>query len=457
MPISRKSPVLPALAVAALAAALAVPPCVAQKQDDAAQATGTGTQQAAPADQEQAKPQATQQDKARALSLDPGNTRPPRTGRFVGDHWTPYEPPAAESFPQGSTVHIIVKDDTLWDLSGTYLADPYLWPQIWDVNRYVTDSHWIYPGDPILVPPRPNVIGENGPPPPVEQASQPLPAEGAGRVTPELPASPAMPVTVPAGPALVPIADESDVECASYILDHYEPSKLAIEEREDPSRTVLGTGDIVFLSQGLNAKLVTGDEYTILTYEGVVPHPIFSEDVGDSVRPVGRLKIIALQEKSATAQIIQACDAVEVGMRLVPYEEVPVPITPPVDFRRYGVHLDPKTAGYIVDASPDKAAMGTGDIVNVDMGTENGVQPGDVLTVFREYSGQIRFDSSESYIDDLQARAERHRIEGTMNPEDYPQTMLGQLLILRTQKHTATAKVITSSREMNLGDRVAAR
>jgi hypothetical protein len=71
--------------------------------------------------------------------------------------------------------------------------------------------------------------------------------------------------------------------------------------------------------------------------------------------------------------------------------------------------------------------------------------------------GPIRFDSTDSYVDGLQARAERHRIEGTLRPEDYPQAMLGQLLILRTQKHTATAKVITSTREMNLGDRVASR
>jgi hypothetical protein len=441
----RRFPALPALAAAAVAAVLAAPPGMAREQEEPKQAPTEAAAAAAPAS-----------GKDRATAHEKSSHRPPRTGRFVGDHWTPYEPPAAESFPEGSTVHIIVKDDTLWDLSHTYLADPYLWPQIWDVNRYITDSHWIYPGDPVLIPPRPTVIGEGGPPP-VDEASGPLAGEDAARVTPELPASPAAPVTVPAGPALVPVADESDVECASYILDRYAAPELAIEEREDPSRTVLGTGDVVFLNQGLDSKLVTGDEYTILTYEGVVPHPIFSEDVGDSVRPVGRLKIIALQEKSATAQIVQACDAVEVGMALVPYEEVPVPITPPVDFRRYGVHIDPKSAGYIVDTDPDKAAVGTGDIVNVDLGTEKGVQPGDVLTVFREFGGPVRFDSTESYIDGQQARAERHRIEGTLQPEDYPQAMLGQLLILRTQKHTATAKVITATREMNLGDRVASR
>ena len=32
-----------------------------------------------------------------------------------------------------------------------WLGDPYLWPQVWDENRYILDSHWIYPGDPIVI------------------------------------------------------------------------------------------------------------------------------------------------------------------------------------------------------------------------------------------------------------------------------------------------------------------
>src|ERR1044071_6660910 len=44
------------------------------------------------------------------------------------------------------TTHTVKKGDTLWDISRTYLGDPFLWPQIYKVNTdLVKDPHWIYP------------------------------------------------------------------------------------------------------------------------------------------------------------------------------------------------------------------------------------------------------------------------------------------------------------------------
>ena len=51
--------------------------------------------------------------------------------------------------------HTVRKGDTLWDLANKWLGDPHLWPQVWDQNRYILDSHWIYPGDPLAVPGKP--------------------------------------------------------------------------------------------------------------------------------------------------------------------------------------------------------------------------------------------------------------------------------------------------------------
>ena len=58
--------------------------------------------------------------------------------------------------PGAPSVYVVKKGDTLWDIAGMYLDDPWRWPSIWQINDQVSNPNLIYPGD------RLNLVMVNG-------------------------------------------------------------------------------------------------------------------------------------------------------------------------------------------------------------------------------------------------------------------------------------------------------
>lgn len=67
--------------------------------------------------------------------------------------------------PDAPSRYVVVKGDTLWDISSKFLRDPWLWPEIWYVNPQVENPHLIYPGDELLlvyIDGKPRIMLERG-------------------------------------------------------------------------------------------------------------------------------------------------------------------------------------------------------------------------------------------------------------------------------------------------------
>jgi hypothetical protein len=53
---------------------------------------------------------------------------------------------SCEFLPNAPDSHVVVRGDTLWDISGKFLQNPWCWPEVWGLNKEeIKNPHWIYP------------------------------------------------------------------------------------------------------------------------------------------------------------------------------------------------------------------------------------------------------------------------------------------------------------------------
>jgi len=351
---------------------------------------------------------------------------PPATGLSVGPasipkHWSKYKYP--ETIPDGATYYIIVRGDTLWDLAGKYLGNPYLWPQIWDQNRYITDAHWIYPGDPLIMP-KVSLVTERAGEAGAGIAAGAEEAAGAAGVSGQVIARPG------AGEQLVPAIEEMALQCAHYVVSDSEDDSLYILGTEQGATKVsLSERDIVYLSKGSNAGVKAGDVYTAHHPSYDIKHPSSGRTIGHKVETTGWVRVILVQENSSTGVIERSCQDSHAGDYLKPFEKVSVPLIvkrPPPD------RLTPpsgKIEGSIVDIGEDSMIAGQGQLVTINLGTANGIAPGNRLTVFK-----IMYPSVPT-----------------------SRNVVGELAVVSVRDRTATAVVTYSGDAIMNGDRVELR
>ncbi len=386
-----------------------------------------------------------------ALATDPrpkSTSHPPRQLHRVGDHWTPYNPPDPATYPPGAKTHPIKAGDTLWGLATQFYNNGYLWPQLWESNTWITDAHWIYPGDVLLVEGEVAQQAEQGAGAGTTAGAPSTTPGGAaaGRGLPTLGAPTAAARLITAGDAVggtaspVPLATEADIYCYGYIGHPNEPMPNHISGWEDietrfqpgaARQEIDGSeGDLVFIAGGTSTGLTAGETYMLVVSGDLIEHPSTGDLIGRRYDYRGQVRVLCADATQSRGIITQSCAQVPTGSRLKPMPQIPIPLAriPPLP-----AFCDPssgKTTGFIVSAKGGEflQLLGEGQLVQIDLGRDDQVQPGEFLTVYREGLG-----SGQA-----------------------PQ-VLGELAVLTSESRTSTAKIVLMRYTMRIGDRVEIR
>ncbi|MDX1996506.1 MAG: LysM peptidoglycan-binding domain-containing protein [Thermoanaerobaculia bacterium] len=384
---------------------------------------------------------------------------PPTDLHLVGDHWTAWNPP--ELPPEGANVHTIVRGDTLWELAQKYFGDPYLWPQIWEQNRWILDAHWIYPGDPL-------VVG-------IEVATADVTDDGTLADTGEAATGEDLGADVPAEPketgeeglrgirsakdslgAPQNLGYAADLECGGYVADPGEvfPYRLIGSEHGvllpnlsgvgaaqstsggrfgelNTARLNLADGDLVYVDGGRAAGLAPGQLLSVVEPQRLVRRTeVRGEPYGQLYRSIARLRVLTVQPDLAIAEVQRACFGVQIGMGIKLFEPEPIPVGRrgrvwPVSLPASAEAL--QDAPMVVTSIDGLVSLGQDHLVFINRSAEDDVLPGDQFTIYR------------------------------LNRSGLPPVVLGELVVVSARGRLALARITESRYAVLIGDLLLAR
>lgn len=272
---------------------------------------------------------------------------------------------AGVEYPDG-LVHDVVKGDTLWDLSAKYLGSPWLWPELWERNRFLTNPHYIYPGIHVTVfppPPREYVMEILEPEPPAASAD-------AGKADA---AAATLPEPVQAAPRIADVPEIAVVRAGLFLPQR--PAGIGNIRTGVDTRVAFSERDKVFLS--LTKEIPAGQLLGVYRVRGPVAPPSGSSVSGYVKYLVGVLQVVEPEDGEVTAVVRKSFEELSRDDQI----DEEIPGYAPIVLKPGGEGLE----AFVVAGQLEQTEFATGNVVYLDKGSNDGIEVGNF---FRVLGGQ---------------------------------------------------------------------
>lgn len=323
--------------------------------------------------------------------------------------------------PRHPESYVVVPGDTLWDIASMFLRDPWYWPEIWQINPQVENPHLIFPGDvlslaylddgsPVIQLTR---GAENRGPVeggPTERLSPRIRSEAIEQAIPTIPFD-----TLRAFLSRPAVLDPAEIDELPYLFAHPE-GLLGSAGRDVYVRGTDAPVGAVFNIVHPGDVLVDPDDDTVIGYQGLY--------VGQGrIRRSGDPSTLYLTETSREASI---------GDYLIEEEGItPINFFPSAP----GSAVD----GRIISVLDGVSIIGQFQVVVLNRGARDGLEPGHVLSVYQ--TGEVVSDVTR----DKGFFTEKVRL---------PDEIAGTTMVFRVFDRMSYALVMEATREIRVLDTV---
>jgi hypothetical protein len=328
--------------------------------------------------------------------------------------------------PDHPQQHVVVRGDTLWDISAKFLKFPWHWPDIWYANPQIENPHLIYPGDVI------SLVYRDGKP--VLELTRGKPSYKMSPEVREIMLEKAIP-TIPLD-AIRPflsrpsVVDEDTLKLAPYIV------------ATTDERLISGKGDKVY-ARGFDEE--QGKHYSGFRKGSVYTDPDTSEVLGYEAIYVADANVTTMADP-ATVELRESTREVLVGDRFLPvveddYEMNFIPRSPEDDIN-----------GTIISVYDGVSQIGQYQIVVLNRGARDNLESGHVLSVYQ--AGKKVIDpvlsgrEDEDYFN-LNNR-DKDRNASVVLPDEYA----GVAMVFKVFEKVSYAIVMKASRAIHVFDKV---
>ncbi len=321
--------------------------------------------------------------------------------------------------------YVVKKGDTLWDISAYFLDDPWRWPKLWGANPQIANPHLIYPGDRltlVFIDGEPRLVVK----PYIRKSPE-------GRIISKNGAVPAIDLAL-----IRPYLIQNRVVDSNW----FENQPVVLSGESESVHHVVG--DVIYIQ----AELTMGDKFGVyelgrefVSYEG--------DDLGVEVILTASGRVIESASVSKVKLLSNFRETVA-GSRVIPIQDDS--LMSAYFIPRAGELSSPAS---VLASENNFREMGKLDVLYIDKGSEDGVEPGHVFSIYRDGieivingDGRPVLPADRSTYETLLSRV------STDNFIKMPDTYRGKLMVFKVFDKTSLGLIMINEEPVRVGDKL---